>query len=242
MHVNNYKKAVVVGLILTSLSSHAGIVDDLLGPIKHIADGIMRQYGISLDTLNEAKSQLTATKDQLQELSRLKDFNQGNYGWGNLKNTLNDLKDRQWSADNWQDTINNISGGNSSRYQSLLKSYQKSHPLLDSKLFKGQESTNYKKYKDNKLLAQNADSQATASYNRVNQHFDNIHKLSSEIEKASNSKSAIDLNARLTAENANVQTEILKQLSILNKQSASDKENKLFIEEQMASFNQLPDE
>lgn len=242
MRMKCIKTVIVMTLLLSPLSLQASILDELLGPIKRIADGIMSQYGISLDTLTEAKAQLTATKSQLQEISRIKEFNQGSYGWGDLKNTFQDLKERQWSADNWQDTVNDIAGKNSSRYQALLKAYQKAHPLLDSKLFKGQDSSHYQTYKDNKLLAQNADSQATASYNRVNQHFDNIHKLSREIEKAKNSKSAIDLNARLTAENANVQTEILKQLSILNKQSASENQNKLTTIEEAASFNQLPDE
>lgn len=242
MQLKRLKTILAMALLFSPLSLQAGILDEILGPIKRIADGIMSQYGISLDTLTEAKAQLTATKSQLEEISHIKEFNQGSYGWGNLKNTLQDLKARQWSADNWQDTINNIAGKNSSRYQALLKSYQTAHPLLESKLFKALESSHYQRYKDNKLLAQNADSQATASYNRVNQHFNNIHKLSGEIEKAKNSKSAMDLNARLSAENANVQTEILKQLSILNKQSANEKENKLSVLEEAASFNQLPDE
>jgi type IV secretion system protein VirB5 len=236
------KKLVCLITLLFSAQSHAGIIDEILGPIKGIADSLMRQYGLSLDALSEAKSQLMTTKSELNELSHLKKANQGSYGWGNLKNTLSDLKGRQWSADNWQDTVSNIAGDNSATYKTLLKSYQKAHPILDSKLFSIKDNNLFNQYKSKKLLAQNADAQATSSYNRINQHFNNIHKLSSEIEKATNSKSAIDLNARLTAENANVQTEVLKQLTILNKQSASDTENKLYVEEKKAQFNQLPDE
>ena len=99
-----------------------------------------------------------------------------------------------------------------------------------------------------KLITANADTQATTAFDDTNERLKRIHKLSKSIEKTKSPKSAQDLNSRLIAENANVQAEILRQLAILNKQSALQSERHYQEEAKRIKetlkekeFNRLPD-
>lgn len=232
-------RCLLAGLCL-SLNAHA----DVLG----VADAAMLEKAI--EQLNHLKAQYEMlektyqnAESQLNSLQKLQDLNSGNYGFGNLNNSLADLKNRQWSANTWDDALKNISGGNPSRYQELVKAYEKSHITLDDASFlKGATTERLKQYQQNKAVNEAVSVQATYAYNEINQHLKAIHELSAHIEKTPNTKAAVDLNSRLIAELAFIQTEQLKLQTLIGQQSAMSGFNDISSETDMARFNRLPDE
>jgi type IV secretion system protein VirB5 len=220
-----------------------GKIGQQITQMKKEYEMIMRTYNNATQQYATLKNTYTNAKNQLSSLKTLENLNSGQYGWGSLKNAAGDLQDLQWSADTWSDTLKNISGGNSSRYQQLLSAYKKSHPgLSDGEFKKGASEAQLLAYKEQRSVTENADTQATAAYNNINKHHKNIHELAKEIEseKNKNTKSSIDLNSRMVAENAQIQTEMLKQLTILNKQAAQQSASELREREAAAKFNQIP--
>lgn len=203
---------------------------------------IKAAYDLAQNQLTTLKGTYDNTTNQLKNLKALKEMNTKKFNWGQLKNTAEDIKNLKWSADSWNSTINDMAGGNSSRYKELLNAYKKSHHIMsDGDFEKGATKEKLSSYKESKVTTQNADTQATLAYNNVNSHHESIHEISKKIDTTENTKSSIDLNSRLVAENAQVQTEVLKQLTILNKQQALRSANDLRAQEEASKFNQVPE-
>ncbi|WP_254596079.1 type IV secretion system protein [Legionella micdadei] len=208
----------------------------LLAKVAEELSQLKKEYKLLSETYDNAKTQLS-------ELKKLKEINTGNYGFGNLANSFEDLKNRQWSPNTWDEALQNISGGNPIRYQELIKAYQKSHPTLDDQSFlKGASNERLTQYQQNKAVNQAISVQATYAYNEINNHLKAIHALSANIEKTANTKSAIDLNSRLIAELAYIQTENLKLQTLLSQQASSNNANDIALDSETAKFNRLPDE
>lgn len=227
-----------VGLMVISVSSYAEGFSDaaLLAKAVEQLKQLKDQYKLLKDTYNTGKSQLEGIKE-------LKTLNSGNYGFGDLNNSLSDLKNRQWSADTWDDALNNIAGGNPSRYQELVKAYQKNHITLgDQEYSKGATPERLKQYQQSKAINQTISVQSTYAFNEVNAHLKAIHNLASHIEKTQNTKAAVDLNSRLLAEIAYIQTATLKLQTLLSQQTAFTGSSDISADSELAKFNKLPDE
>ncbi|EEZ95952.1 type IV secretion system protein [Legionella longbeachae] len=227
-------------LFLINTKVYAGIIDGidiaLLIKAGEQLQQLRAQYKLLSQTYNNAKSQLDGIED-------IKNFNSGHYGYGNLENSLSDLKNRQWSPNTWDDALQNISGGNPSRYQELVKAYQNGHVTLDdTKYLKGATQERLTSYKQNKAVNQAVSVQATYAFNEVNQHLKAIHNLSMSIDKAANTKSAVDLNSRILAELAYIQVENLRLQTLISQQVASQGSNEIALDSQSVLFNTLPDE
>ncbi|WP_133139681.1 type IV secretion system protein [Legionella genomosp. 1] len=233
-----------IRLLFAGLCLSANVHADVLG----VSDAAMLEKAI--EQLNHLKAQYEMlektyqnAESQLNSLQKLQDLNSGNYGFGNLNNSIADLKNRQWSANSWDEALKNIAGGNPSRYQELVKAYEKSHITLDDASFlKGATAERLTQYQQNKAVNEAVSVQATYAYNEINQHLKAIHDLSNHIEKTPNTKAAIDLNSRLIAELAFIQTEQLKLQTLIGQQSAMSGFNDISSETDMARFNRLPDE
>lgn len=223
-----------------SLNSYADIlgVSDvaLLAKAVEQLDQLKNQYHLLTDTYNNARSQLAG-------IESLKSFNSGHYGFGDLANNPIDLKHRQWSANTWDEALQNIAGGNSERYQALVAAYQKNHILPDDDTYrKGASPSRLRQFQEGKVVNQAISVQATYVFNEINEHLKTIHALSTHIEKTPNTKSAVDLNSRLLTEIAYIQTESLKLQALLNQQNAFLGSSDLTTDAEIAKFNTLPDE
>lgn len=226
----------LVSVLFTMNAFAEGISDAALlaNAIKQL-EQLREQYKILSETYANGKAQLEGIK-------ALKTLNSGNYGFGNLNNSLSDLKNRQWSADTWEEALNNIAGGNPSRYQELVKAYQKNNIILsDEEYAKGATPERLKQYQQFKAINQTISVQSTYAYNEVNTHLKAIHNLASHIEKTQNTKAAVDLNSRLLAEIAYIQTETLKLQTLLTQQTAFASSTELSTDSELAKFNKLPD-
>lgn len=202
-----------------------------------------KQYELLNDTYQNARAQLDNAQSQLDSVNQLKNFNSGHYQFGDLNNTLSDLKDRQWSPNTWDDALHNVAGGNPDRYRELVKSYEKNHKTLDDATFeKGTSKEQLTLYKQAIEVNKAASVESTYSYNEINKHLKAVHDLSTQIEKAANTKSAVDLNSRLLAEIAYIQTQNLKMQTLISQQLAQGGSNDIAIDSQIARFNRLPDE
>ncbi|HEM0351348.1 TPA: hypothetical protein U0T37_003196 [Legionella pneumophila] len=219
----------------------------LYADILSVADAAMLVKAI--EQLEQLRSQYqllsqtyTTAQSQLEGIQQLKQFNSGHYGFGGLANSAADLNARQWSANTWEDALHNIAGGNPARYQELVNAYQKNHVILDDATYrKGASSERLTQYKNNVAVNQAVSVQATYAFNEVNRHLKAIHDLSNHIDKAANTKAAVDLNSRLLAEIAYIQTENLKLQTLLSQQAAQGGSNDLAMDNDSVRFNTLPD-
>lgn len=179
---------------------------------------------------------------QLDSINRLKDFNSGSYGFGSLQNGFDELKSWQSSADNWDDALKNISGGNKERYAELVRAYEAAHPSVgDVELTQGASATRINQYRQNKAVNRAASVETTYAFNEINKHLKSIHTLSGNIEKAPNTKSAVDLNSRLIAELAYIEVLNLKLQTLISQQLVQSGANELADEAEMIRFNTLDD-
>lgn len=192
-----------------------------------------------LEELRQAYRLLANTyqtsKSQLDELKQLKSVNSGHYGVGNLNNGLDVLQSWQSPASTWQDALQNLSGGNQSRYQALLEAYEKNHPTLDERPFVNPLSAN--RFKEDKAVNRAVLVQTSESYNEINKRMQALHDLSQQIEKTNTTKASVDLNARLITELAFIQLMSLRLQTLMNHQVAQDSLAELQDRSEMAEFN-----
>ncbi len=166
----------------------------------------------------------------------------GDSDYATYLNSPSDLDNRKWSADDWQSALEGLSGGNEQRYQELLKNYQEEHPTLTSaEASNGMSSPYATNYRQQVKTNQAASTQATYAFNETNSHLDNIYKLTNEIQKTEDTKRIQDLNARVTAEVANLQVEIIKGLAVVNEQLAQQQANEIQDKTAAAKFNTIPE-
>lgn len=233
------KKALLFSMLLVlSPISHA----DLLG----VEDAQM--IALSLKQLNELQEQYRILRDtyesaqaQVENLNQLKSMNSGHYGFGDLNNGLDSLQSWQSPVSTWQDALQNLSGGNSSRYKELVAAYEKNHPALDEANFKANSSpAQAARFKEDKAVNRAVLVQTTESYNEINKHMEALHKLSKQIEHSPNTKGAIDLNSRLLTEIGFIQLMSLRLQALMSQQAAQDSLADLQDRAEIARFNKLP--
>ena len=81
---------------------------------------------------------------------------------------------------------------------------------------------------------------ATYAFNNLKTHLATIHALSEKIDQAKNTKAAMDLNSRLIAELAYIQTQELKMQIVMNQQMAEAQADNIAAKTASAKFNALP--
>ncbi len=226
-------KLLILSLCLSFITSAnadiIGVQDSLLlaNSIRQL-EALYKQLQTASQTYSTVKNQYSATqnlltnaKSQLDKANDLIKKNSGHYGFGDMQNTLSDLKGQQWSPDSWSQALTGEVGHNAAQYKQLLESYQKKHALAKSKEFeKGAKGNVVKNYEQSSQVNQAASVQSEYAFNEVNKSLKRIHDLSSQIEKADNTKASVDLNSRLLTEVAYLQTQNLKAQSLVNQQLA----------------------
>lgn len=235
------KRLIIVGFCLLSLQAPftmaaiipAAPVIDIAAILKmgeEIAQ-LKRQYDLLNDTYANAQS-------QLDNIKSLKEYNSGNYGYGAFENGLDALNSWQNPADNWKDALENIAGGNKERYAELVKSYEASHPMAsDVDFAKGSTPTRAAQYQYSKKVNKAISVETTKTFNDINTRLKNINALALKIDQTPNTKSAMDLNSRLTAELAYISVMNLKLQTLISQQMAQNTANELVEEGEMVKFN-----
>lgn len=191
------------------------------------------QYGVLMDTYNNAKS-------QLDNLNQIKKMNSGHYGFGDIDNGVNALQSWQSPVNTWQDALQNLSGGNASRYKELVDAYERNHPGLNENSFARYATpANVARFKEDKAVNRAVQVQTTESYNEINRHMKALFALSKQIEKTPNTKGAVDLNSRLLTEIGFIQLMSLRLQTLMSQQVAQDSLSELQDRAEMAKFNRL---
>lgn len=230
------RKILLTLLLSSSIQAYADIwgVQDaaLLAKSIEQLEQLKKQYAVLNKNYKNAESQLTS----LQKLSQL---NSGHSGFGRLRNSLPELKQLQ-SANSWRETLKGVSGGNPERYQELVRAYEKQHATLNSQQYrKGASKTRLEQF-DNELQTTKAASvESEVTFNDINKNLERIHELSEQIEKADNTKAAVDLNSRLLTEVAYLQAQNLKAQAILNQQIAMKSTTKLGDDAELSKYLSL---
>lgn len=190
---------------------------------------LQKQYRLMNKTYTNAES-------QLKSINKLSNYHSGHYGFGRLNNSVNELTQRQ-SANSWRDTLKGISGGNPDRYRELVSAYERQHADLNKAQFsKGASAARTLRFESERQAIQAASVESETSFNDINERMKRIHTLSEEIEKAENTKAAVDLNSRLLTEIAYLQAENLKAQAILNQQLAMSAGSNLSDDAEWARF------
>ena len=232
------KKMGIVTLLLTlAPMSYADIIGAeegllLANAIKQL-DQLREQYHLLKNTYDTSQS-------QLESIQSLKEYNSGSYGFGAFENGLDALHGWQNPAENWKDALENISGGNQERYKELVKSYEASHPMAsDVDFAKGATPERLTQYQYSKKVNKAISVETTRTFNEMNTRLKNINTLALKIDQTPNTKSAMDLNSRLTAELAYISVMNLKLQTLVSQQLAQNSANELAEEGEMVRFNTL---
>jgi type IV secretion system protein VirB5 len=185
--------------------------------------------------------ELDSVKQGVEQAKKEVSDAEGNYGFGNIMGGSSDLKNREWSPTDWKSALKGEAGGNPGRYQQLLSLYKANHPSMDQadiqKIVGEKKAASYQQQVE---TGQAASINATYSFNNIKKHLDDINQLQKQIEKTKNTKAAIDLNSRISAEQAYLATQQLKMQSLLNQQMAEQSSSDIASETQAAEFNTLP--
>ncbi|MDP3559981.1 MAG: type IV secretion system protein [Legionellaceae bacterium] len=235
MNKKTWLYAVIIFLTSTAYADFLGVEDvQLLASTLKQLEVMKAQYRVLNDTYQ-------STKNQVNGLNQLKTMHSGHYGFGNLNNNLDALQSWQSPVSTWQDALQNLSGGNPERYQSLVAAYEKNHPALNETAYAHYASSeSVARFKEDKALNRAVQVQTTESYNEINRHMESLHKLSEQIEKTPNTKGAIDLNSRLMTEIGFIQLMSLRLQALMSQQISQDSLAELQDRAEMAKFNQLP--
>lgn len=219
-------------LINISQADIIGVEDAqlLITAMKQLEE-LRRQYKLLSDTYQ-------STQSQLDSLNQLKSMNSGHYGYGNFNNNLDALQSWQSPANTWQDALHNLSGGNPSRYQSLIEAYEKNHPDLNEAGYAHYTTPEHvARFKEDKAVNRAVSVETTESYNQINQHMKALHQLSEQIEKTQNTKGAVDLNSRLVTEVGFIQLMSLRLQTLMSQQVAQENLAELQDRAEIARFN-----
>ncbi len=219
------KKILLLSLCLIfPLSAKADDITDILTLLNNI-NQVQNQYMPGINTINTT---LTSTL-------------QGNFGYGNLLNTQSDLNQMQWSNSNWQDVLNNVSGGNAQQFSLAQQAYTNLYPVVNQSQI-GQTLTNNDltriQYGQQSSISRAALAASSYSYNDLNQHIQNIHNILAMLENQPSEKAAIDLNTRLVAEISFIQLEELKQQDIQTQVLATQSQGVVNSLSDSSKFNQ----
>lgn len=212
---------------------------------------------MDVNAISELSSQYSVMQEQVSKMSHLNDLTssidtktkslvddaEGNYGFGDLYNTDKDLEAKQYSPDSWDDALHQLSGGNEDRYQQLVKEYAEDHETIDHNSYaKGSTDSDASVYDQQVNTNTAAAVNSSYAFDNINDELGTVHSLSEKIESADNTKAAIDLNSRLTAELAYIQLESLKMQSIQNEQVASNTSVQIHDETLESTYRALPDD
>lgn len=206
------------------------------------------EYARTMKVYNENKKQvqqaIAQSHTMLSQYKELQDTNHnltGHYGWGHLMNSQQDLKNKQWSAGRWQDSLKGLSGGNPRRYQELLSQYKTSHPTLESaQVEKGSDGNLAKAYRHQVGANQASSTMASYAFNELNAHLKTVQSLGEQIENAKNkdAKSAMDLNSRIQLEVAYIAIASLRMQTLLNQQKSAAAAHEIALENEGYLYNQ----
>ena len=193
-----------------SSTAFAMNISDIVNVLSHI-------YGVNLDMKN-------INQDELQQL---RDLSRGLTGTHQYGAQYNDPNAFSWggSTDRWQDLLSLSNGGMangplSSRMERLSRPF----PIRDTLHSPNDRENEYYRLQAQTTLASRASSEV--AFEQVNQEASVIHQLQSEIDRTPDTKSALDLNNRLLAEQNKLSIQETKLLVLLVQQTSVDSQGK----------------
>ena len=190
--------------------------------IGGLATWLQRTYGINVD-IKKLDQEMQRT--QQSTLAELQQDLRGNFGYGNLFNSTQDLEKRQWSGNSWLEALNQSNTSKTSTFVQAQQSYTKLYPLVNAAQIAPEGSLKRSFYLQSSQINRTALAASSYSYDQMNQHIERIHTILAQLEKQPSEKAAIDLTARLMGEVGFLQVEGLKQQSIQNQIAATESQN-----------------
>lgn len=162
--------------------------------------------------------------DQLDKLKELKTVNEGiqkqltgNFNYGAYNNDDKATTARKITPSSWDDALK--SAGNNKIYNDAYGNYKKIYALNKSdEVAPTSSGSNLIKshYERSQAVNRAALASSEASFNQINEHIETLHKMVQELDAHPEEKAASEINARLVAENAFIQLEMLRQQTIQN--------------------------
>lgn len=192
-----------------------------------VVDVLTEILGINKEQLGQLKDINQLGQKSLDEFKR--DLS-GNFGYGSLLNTPDDLKKRLWSNDRWMDVLKNVSNDKTSAFSKAQEEYAKLYPVVSpdaiaSTLKDGGLTRTF--YTQSSQISRAALAASSFSYDQLNQHIEAIHSILTKLDSQPSTKAAIDLNTRLVAELSFIQLEMLKQQTVQTQLHATQSQNQV---------------
>jgi len=145
----------------------------------------------------------------------------GHFGFGSLHYDQN-LMNWGQGSDTWSSVVNLYHSGNGGLGQTMASMVGDfpvlSQPQASFNPYMATREKDYITLSSKTTLATRASSQL--AFDKINQEMQVIHSLNQQIDSAPNAKAALDLNNRLTAENAEISLQLEKLLAAMLQQQA----------------------
>ena len=198
---------------------------------------------------DEYSTQIEQYQQQIEAYEQqLRDYNNqnGSYGMGGLLSSAQDSATRNWASDSLEATTSSIINGGldgSPELQNAISQLKDKHNITFSNdLFKdhdGNKTRSGKYYDASTATYITALSAAESAYAGSRKRTNNIEALTSEIDKATDQKAAIDLNNRLLAQQLHQQNQMIQLLAVQTKSSSMRNFSSSNATMKSAEFNQL---
>jgi hypothetical protein len=152
-------------------------------------------------------------------------FSQTTKEWGDLTKTFGmadsdeDKAARLWSADDWKSVLEQASGGNNDRFQTLMKSYSDKYPTVKTGQTINAAKLADTTYKEQSQTTNAALSSANYTFDDLNNRIKKTEELLAQVDdpsKNQNQKASTDLNSRLVAEQNFTQLDATKNQGEVN--------------------------
>ncbi len=231
------KKFITLAILLpvTTISQANPFFDMLSGmsgggaiPVhdNEVMNAVYGVAGINFDISKTSTDNLIELVAQNAQLEKLISILSGNYEYGKLANDNFQQEARRYAPENWENALEILSSGKTlgdrTAYSGFKDTYSKRYNDMAGSITYALSDDNASLHDENINTAAASYYISEKSYNQTETRLKNVEQLMQEIDNAADLKQAIDLNNRLSAENAISLAEVIRLQSVLLKVEANE--------------------
>ncbi len=238
------RRKIVTFILAGLLSSSDAFADaeDVVWLMKQL-DQMNETYKKLDDTYEKAKG----TYDEIKSMNeRVHSDLNGHFkvGEGGIGDIYNDItrgvNTWNWTAETWEKELQTLSGGNPERYKQLTEQYDRYYPTKTVESYQQgatQDATSV--YSRGMAINKAVIVDTTQQFDDIEKHLKEVNELSKQINNATTTKEAMDLNSKILSETAYIQLSMLRMQTLVNQQVGHAQAAQLVANKEMSDFNTI---
>ncbi len=216
--------------------------EDVAWLIKQL-DQMKETYNKLDDTYNQAKGTYDEVKNMNERLhSDLNGhFKVGDGGIGDIYNDVTrGVNTWNWTAETWEKELQTLSGQNPARYKQLTEQYDRYYPTKSIESYQqGATQGATSVYSRGMAINKAVIVDTTQQFDDIEKHLKEVNELSKQINNATTTKEAMDLNSKILSETAYIQLSMLRMQTLVNQQVGHAQAATLVANKEMSDFNTI---